>query len=316
MNCLRLAIAALLAVSLHAWGAPLSDPESDPFPIPYCLSEVVVNRFVGPSQVNLGQAATLEWSVSAPASCTGLTFKVAGQTVGRSGSLTVTPEADTTYSLQVIFLSMPMGLAQVRVNVVLPQTVNIRWNDQVALLTQALRTPGTTILVDNAVNMNLTNRAGLVVERDVRLLGGRTSRIPGPRFYTTSRPWALFYVVGDRAKISGLRIEGAEMGIGDGDENLSQGIRINSALDVEVDHCEISGWTNTAVAVTDPSDRINTLVNPDSVRIHDNFIHHNQFYAKFGYGVAMGEGAYALIERNVFDWNRHAIASNGQPNTG
>ena len=58
------------------------------------------------------------------------------------------------------------------------------------------------------------------------------------------------------------------------------------------------------------------LAQHNAVRVHDNYIHHNQQYGKNGYGVSMHEGAYALIEKNVFDYNRHAIASAGDPGTG
>jgi hypothetical protein len=47
--------------------------------------------------------------------------------------------------------------------------------------------------------------------------------------------------------------------------------------------------------------------------IHHNFIHHNQ-RSGLGYGVVFHTGADALVEANVFDWNRHSIAgSRGFP---
>lgn len=52
--------------------------------------------------------------------------------------------------------------------------------------------------------------------------------------------------------------------------------------------------------------------NPTAVRIYDNYIHHNQRAGREGYGVSVDAGAYALIERNVFDWNRHAIKGGGE----
>ena len=57
-------------------------------------------------------------------------------------------------------------------------------------------------------------------------------------------------------------------------------------------------------------------VAPFAVHIHDNYIHHNQAVGGDGYGVTVGDGGYALIERNVFDWNRHAIEGDGSPGTG
>src|SRR5581483_8007938 len=61
----------------------------------------------------------------------------------------------------------------------------------------------------------------------------------------------------------------------------------------------------------------------------DNYIHHNQHPASTnciselfgdnhaaGYGVETADGAYVTIERNVFDFNRHAIAGDGKTGTG
>jgi hypothetical protein len=80
-------------------------------------------------------------------------------------------------------------------------------------------------------------------------------------------------------------------------------------VNVDIQNNEIFGWGHAAVEIRDPyDDRINYVTNPATVRVRDNYIHHNQRYAGNGYGVAVYAGAYALIERNVFDWNRHAIS--------
>ena len=50
------------------------------------------------------------------------------------------------------------------------------------------------------------------------------------------------------------------------------------------------------------------MTNPTTVRVRDNYIHHNQREGTEGYGIGLYNGAYALIERNVFDYNRHAIS--------
>lgn len=54
----------------------------------------------------------------------------------------------------------------------------------------------------------------------------------------------------------------------------------------------------------------------DSLRhqIHHNFIHHCQ-YNGLGYGVTVDQ-ASALIEYNLFDWNRHSLAGTGRPGSG
>ena len=43
------------------------------------------------------------------------------------------------------------------------------------------------------------------------------------------------------------------------------------------------------------------------------YFHHNQRYG-LGYGVCLNESE-ALIEANLFNWNRHAIAATGAPGT-
>ena len=76
----------------------------------------------------------------------------------------------------------------------------------------------------------------------------------------------------------------------------------NNAL--EVDNCEISGWSHTAVY----------LKNGNRHLVHHNYIHHNQRNG-LGYGVCLGYGQSisALIEYNLFNYNRHFIAGTGVP---
>jgi hypothetical protein len=115
------------------------------------------------------------------------------------------------------------------------------------------------------------------------------------------------------------------------DDEPDKGIGILSEghVNIEIDHNEIYGWSHTAVRVDDcqhpkypwclpdePDGKMLPSENPREVRIHDNYIHHNQHQGKLGYGVSLHNGAYALIERNVFDWNRHAIEGDGSPGAG
>jgi hypothetical protein len=124
----------------------------------------------------------------------------------------------------------------------------------------------------------------------------------------------MFSVVGDNVRITGLRIQGPDMGIGDGVIG-SIGIKIDSRVNIEIDHNELFGWDGAAVEVLDNGGQLGYR-NPETVRVHDNYIHHNQNYSRDGYGVVVSKGGYALIERNVFDWNRHAIAGDGSDNSG
>jgi hypothetical protein len=73
--------------------------------------------------------------------------------------------------------------------------------------------------------------------------------------------------------------------------------------DLEVDNCEISGWTRGI-----------WLRESHGHHIHHNYIHHCQFHG-LGYGVAHAT-ASSLIEYNLFDANRHSIAASGHPGEG
>jgi len=73
---------------------------------------------------------------------------------------------------------------------------------------------------------------------------------------------------------------------------------------LEVDNCEISGFSHTGIF----------LDKGDDHHIHHNFIHHCQ-YQGLGYGVVHNV-SMSLIERNLFDWNRHSIAGRGWSDSG
>ncbi len=73
---------------------------------------------------------------------------------------------------------------------------------------------------------------------------------------------------------------------------------------LEVDNCELAGWSHAAVF----------LRRGEGHHIHHCFMHHNQRQG-LGYGVCL-DVAVALIERNLFDWNRHSIAATGRPGSG
>jgi hypothetical protein len=100
------------------------------------------------------------------------------------------------------------------------------------------------------------------------------------------------------------------------DGDTPKAITNDSYTNLEIDNNELYGWTGAAVAINDDGERIPYFDSPTMIRIHDNYIHHNQHIGRFGYGVVIGNGAYAKIQRNVFDWNRHAIAGDGSDDSG
>jgi hypothetical protein len=73
---------------------------------------------------------------------------------------------------------------------------------------------------------------------------------------------------------------------------------------LRVDNCELSGFGHSAISLNAGRDH----------QVHHNFIHHCQ-YQGLGYGVVLNE-AFAVIEYNRFNWNRHSIAGTGRAGSG
>jgi len=192
--------------------------------------------------------------------------------------------------------------------------VDITANDQVDRFREALSTPGTTVRVANHVRLDLSGLQDIEIQDGVQLLGGRTPRQTGPLLFTRTRPEVLFLVRGDDVRISGLRILGPDQGVPNGPGN-KRAIAANSTIELQIDHNDISGFQGVGVELRDARGRIAPVGLP-RVRVHDNAIHHNQHVGKLGYGVAVKDGSFAWIERNVFDYNRHAIEGDGDPATG
>lgn len=227
-----------------------------------------------------------------------------------------------------------------------PSTVTITRStpDPIGTLKGALATPNMTVYLASDVDLNLSNeKKPIRIAQGVKVIGGqpcslpigggtqpaiggstipgqwtpicggRTPSYPGPRLYTTihARPlFALYCVKGDLGgdggvRLTGFRLQGPDWAEDvDGNDHLEIGIQINSCNGVEIANMELSGWAGAAIQVVNWE---NKQTGPQAVRIHDNFIHHNQHLHGNGYGVDVSSGGWALIERNVFDFNRHAI---------
>jgi len=136
----------------------------------------------------------------------------------------------------------------------------------------------------------------------------------------------LFECMGPDVRISGLRLRGPDpdarldlhkhcyaLGKKQGDPEgfdhkyyykfpTSAGIRMKYP-GLTVDNCEFAGWSDSAIY----------LMAGDRHQIRHNYIHHNQRNG-LGYGICHGDGrAESLIERNLFNYNRHSIAGTGAP---
>jgi len=105
-------------------------------------------------------------------------------------------------------------------------------------------------------------------------------------------------------------------------------VKIDRCINIEITNMEIAGFGGAGIQVDDhpglehthernsradsPQGRISS---PNQILVHHNYIHHNQQPSHGGhaegYGVNSGIGGWVKIFANVFDFNRHAIAANG-----
>lgn len=339
---LILVVTGILTVSASAQipASPPKDPDSDPQP-PRCIAEADISITASPKEIKPGQSSIVSWSVNLPNACASVRVRLNSQDVPRNGSRTVQPLQWTTYLLTI---SQTQGgafaqrSAQTRITVKYPESVVIDPStpNPIQVLTGALQSGGVKIELCN-VDLDLTGKS-FAIENDTSLVASeacaRSSLNPGPRIFITdhrtlSKP--LFEVRGDRVRISGFRLEGpSPEAIYQSDDRLERAIHIapydgvdvpqpdGSVIcvpvpisSVEISNMEIYHWSGSAIDVSDsskcgPRGRMeNTRV--EAVHIFDNFIHNNRHGDGNGYGVAVNSGAYALIERNVFDLNRHAV---------
>ena len=168
----------------------------------------------------------------------------------------------------------------------------------------ASATRGEVIRVAAGASLDLTGHVGISVPAQVTIAGdGGVGGAGGPLLFTTQQATSpLFEVVGEGARFTGLRLRGPDTEIGTGayDDPLSQAILADHADNLQVDHCELWGWSYAAIHL-DYSRR---------AYVHHNFIHHNR-RTGLGYGVILNREADAIIERNELGDNRHDIAGTG-----
>lgn len=183
----------------------------------------------------------------------------------------------------------------------------------------------------SATSARLTARRGadavgdigdLEVERAPRLGAARTPKSLGPLLiYGPSRdPKASFLEIicfengklNDRARISGFRLRGPSLG---NQSTKEVGIRILDCIDIEISNMEIFGWGGAGISINGDYAG-GRILNVGQIKIFNNFFHHNQHPSQggsaAGYGIDVSVRGWARISENVFDFNRHAIATHGK----
>jgi hypothetical protein len=169
----------------------------------------------------------------------------------------------------------------------------------------------------NCSDFSLTIPANTTLASGRGRAGSRGARL----FSRTFTHCPLFDVKGEGVRITGLRIHGPDSSVENDDpihcggEATAVGINTSDAplrWETEIDNNELSSWPRAGVEIS----RIM------GVRVHHNVIQFNRRHEHngtcgdhaygLGYGVVVGPGS-ATIQANVFDHNRHDIASDGSP---
>lgn len=173
---------------------------------------------------------------------------------------------------------------------------------------------GDVVYIEENAAIDLTGlESGIGIPEGVTLASNRGEKgSPGGRiFYTSSDGddpnfiFSALHAEGRDVRITGLRLEGP----------FKETRRYNLAIGIhstwpglEVDNCEIFGWSYAGIALqkTGPE---------NGGYFHHNHIHHCRTNG-YGYGILIGDQAFAQIEANAFDYTRHCISGSGMAGDG
>ena len=321
-----------LSISVPITGSIALNPPPTAEPSECPTDNIAIHVTSNPPTIVYGQSIVVSWSVDIPSECVQTSVRLDGRVVAQRGSLKVAPSRNTRYTITVFHKGAQAKTKSTQVNVDYPSHVVIDQNtvDPVGVLIGALQSstnPEQTVALCN-VDLDLTGYTNIFIRDNRSLIAlpacERGPRNLGPRIFVTDKRGKepLFLVYGDNVTISGFRLEGPSRRIERDNDNNEFGIYIspsdgqNPVQSIEISNMEISQWSGAGIYVTDtqrPNERgrlFNT--NIETIRIKNNYIHHNRHTGE-GYGVEITGGAYALIEQNVFEENRHAIAGGSRP---
>ena len=184
-------------------------------------------------------------------------------------------------------------------------------------LLECLKTPTKPIIyIDDSAEIDLTGEQNIRIPPNITLKSGRGENGSlGGLLFTEELPvispsthsdFKLF-IIDDSEKgtvsLSGIRLRGPITEVGALEQQpYWRSIELSSnSCDLVIENCELWGWNGAAIMLT------------NSCRAHiiNSYIHHNRG-AGYGYGIALDFASFAVIEENLFDYNRHAIAGSGR----
>ncbi len=164
-------------------------------------------------------------------------------------------------------------------------------------------------VIDMTGTPSVTIPAGVTLASDRGLSGSSGALIKRTKNLNGGWEEPMFIAGGDNVRVTGLRLEGEmypqDYGNGEvypgsiNERYYLVGLSATGVKNFEVDNNELRGWAWSSVSL-----RQCTAAN-----IHHNYIHHNQARGE-GYGVNL-YGGNALIEANLFDYNRHDVTGAG-----
>jgi hypothetical protein len=230
----------------------------------------------------------------------------------------------------------------------LPRCENERRVETPDQLEQVLRSDfvGCVIVTKNKF-LNMTGRAEIPIHAGVTLMGERGELGSRPSLFADNKcldpkvtkldplvcaEYSLFVITENNISVTGLHLRGPAKGSRDSNQPYINGIRITAdpntkqGRGIYIAESEFDEWSGSGVnTISNNRARIPTqylaewtpLTKDDAglIRIERNYFHHNA-RDNGGYGVTVDSGAFATVMGNVFDFNRHAVASNGFAKTG
>ena len=203
-----------------------------------------------------------------------------------------------------------------------PRTIYVDDNAEIDL-SYCAKTPAPRDCPDPRSGPGDCNDFTLSIPPNTTLASGRgPAGSRGARLFSRTFTFCpMLRVDGPGVRITGLRLHGPDSSIQNDDpihcvgESRLSGVEVigptGSRWGTEIDNNEVSAWPGNGVLV----------IGVIGVRVHHNVFQfnrreeHNGTCDKdygLGYPISVGPGS-AIIEANVFDHNRHDIASDGQP---
>ncbi|MCA6117323.1 VCBS repeat-containing protein [Bradyrhizobium sp. WSM 1738] len=194
--------------------------------------------------------------------------------------------------------------------------------------------------------LNMTGRSEIPIRGGVTLMGERGELGSRPSLFTDAKcldpsvqprsdackGYSLFVITENNISVTGLHLRGPAKGSRSSQQPYIDGITITADPNMKlgrgiyIAENEFDEWTGSAVGIGSTNKartpeqyqaEWTALTKDDAglIRVDRNFFHHNARDGG-GYGVTVGSGAFAAITGNVFDFNRHAVASDGFAKSG